>query len=223
MLERPARILICDDHNLYRDCLRAFFDRWDEFDVVGEAKNGLEAVEFCKREKVDLVLMDVEMPVMSGIEATRAIHEDDPDVFVVMLTVSASEDYLVEAVKNGARGYILKSVHVRELRDSLNAALAGEAVLSNEATLLCLDIIRKGFVPHESGNGAAARALSSLTKQERQILYYVALGETNKEIGERLYIGESTVKKRFSTVLVKLGLENRVQAAVFAIHAGLVQ
>ena len=223
MSSQPAKILLCDDHNLYRECLRGFFERWSEFEVIAEAKNGLEAVEEYRRERPDLVLMDVEMPVMSGIEAARRILDEDPGASIVMLTVSTSEDNLVDAIKGGARGYILKSVHARELRDGLNAALAGEVILSSEATMLCLDVIKRGFVPERSGGEPSRALLATLTDQERQILYHVALGESNKEIGSRLYIGESTVKKRFSTILAKLGLENRVQAAVFAIHSGLVQ
>lgn len=222
MSTHPAKILLCDDHNLYRECLRGFFERWEEFEVIGEASNGLEAVKFCRANTPDLVLMDVEMPVMNGIDAARKILEENPDVTVIMLTVSMGEDHLVGAIRNGVRGYILKNVHARELRECLNSALAGEATLSSEATMLCLDIIKNGHVP-DSSQAVSSKALSLLTNQERQILYYVALGESNKEIGARLYIGESTVKKRFSTILAKLGLENRVQAAVFAIHAGLVK
>ena len=222
MKSRKARVLLADDHILYRDCLRGLFDRWDDFEIVGEASTGIEALAMCRELKPDLVLMDVSMPLMSGIDAVRVISHEMPEIVVVMLSASLDEDNLIAAMQSGVRGYLLKNIHGYQLRNRLREALRGEMVLSGDVILMCLDIMRSKRSAAEIDKGMSGM-LSTLTEQERQILHYVALGESNKEIGERLYIGESTVKKRFSVILSKLGLENRVQAAVFALNAGLLE
>ena len=222
MKSSVAKVLLADDHVLYRECLRGLFERWDDFQVVGEASNGAEALDLCRQLKPDLVLMDVSMPVLSGIDAAKTIVKEMPEATVVMLTASLEEDSLIAAMQSGARGFLLKNIHGYQLRNRLREALGGETVLSGDVILKCLDIIRSKRSSTQLGFDASGM-LSTLTDQEREILLYVALGESNKEIGARLYIGESTVKKRFSVILAKLGLENRVQAAVFALHAGLIE
>lgn len=221
MEPQVTRILLCDDHALYRECLRGFFERWDEFEVAGEASDGLEAVRLCDEKAPDLVLMDVEMPGMNGIEAAGIIHERHPGTVIVMLTVSMEDGDLAEAVNAGAQGYILKNVSARQLREHLHSALKGESVLSCAMGKVCTEIIKNGFVPNSSRT-EPSKSSSLLDEQERQILRYMAQGESNKEIGAHLYLGENTVKKKISTILAKLGLENRVQAVVFAIHDGLI-
>ena len=220
MKQNVARIVLVDDHVLYRESLRGLFDRWTEFEVVGEATSGAEAVELCEQLEPDLVLMDISMPGMSGLESTETIVGGHSSTRVVMLSAEISEEKVASAFQCGASGYLLKNIHGYQLRSRLNDVLQGDVVLSGDVVDLCLDVLRaeRGQKP---GADHVSDAVSSLSAQEREILKYVAFGDSNKEIGERLFISESTVKKRFSVILAKLGLENRVQAAVFALHAGL--
>ncbi len=222
MNRKAAKVVLADDHVLYRDCLRGLFERWDDFEIVGEGSTGVEALALCRSLNPDLVLMDISMPEMSGIDALKVIADEMPMLAVVMLSSSIDEDSLVAAFLHGARGYLLKNIHGYQLRSRLREVLAGDIVLSGEAVQICLHAIRRRQGIWRA-NAESTGLLSALTEIERQILYYVALGESNREIGARLYIGESTVKKRLSLILAKLGLENRVQAAVFALNAGLVK
>lgn len=216
---RITRVLLVDDHALYREGLRGLIDRWDDFEVVGEADNGEEAVVLTRSLVPDLVLMDIQMPVMDGVEATGIICKEHPETAVVILTVSADDGYLVESIRNGARGYILKNTHARQLKGRLLDVLQGDAALSGEAVAMVFELVKN----REGTNEAQAKeeAESFLTEHERLLLHYVALGESNKEIGAKLFLGESAVKKQLSAVMFKLGFTNRVQAAVFAVRAGL--
>ena len=222
MKTQATRVLLADDHVLYRESLRGLLERWDEFEVVGEASTGVEAVELSKELKPDIVLMDISMPEIDGLEALTAISEQEEGIAIVMLSAELTEEHLIRSFRNGARGYLLKNIHGSQLRAKLADALRGDIVLSSDVIVLCLDLMR---AKHDGSHADEwlSEALATLAEQERQILRLVALGESNKEIGERLGIGESTVKKRFSLILAKLGLENRVQAAVFALQAGLLR
>lgn len=214
-------VLVVDDHSLYREGITALFDKWDDFDVIGEASDGVEAVEFCRHWPPHIVLMDVKMPNMSGLEAARIINAENPDVAIIMLTIYAEEDEVVTAIRDGARGYLMKSTHAAELHEHLRNVVKGFNVMSGEATNACFEYVKKA--PRERRRAEESSRHGSLTDHERQLIRLVAMGYSNREIGERLFIGEGTVKKQVSNMLMKLGLENRVQAAVYALRSGLAE
>lgn len=221
-MEETTRVLLVDDQVLYREGLRELMRHWPEFSVVGEASDGREAVEFCRREKPDLVLMDVQMPVMDGVQATDAIMRENPGVAVVMLTVANDDKYLFGALSCGARGYLLKDMPARQLRNRLQGVARGEAALSGAVTSKVL----KELNLHSSGrtlrDADRDGAVASLTEREIDILRLVAQGLSNEEIGTQLYLSAGTVKKQLSALMQKLYLDNRVQVAVFAIRSGLI-
>ena len=182
-----------------------------------------EAVEFCRANPPDIALLDVKMPLMDGVTACGAIHRENPGIAIVMLSLYCDSDRVLSAIANGARGYLLKSIYARELRDRLQSVLADGAVLSDEAAAVCFEAIRKQRFAPVMQDADMQRKLDMLTDHEKELLHLVALGASNKEIAERLYIGESTVKKQLNVVTTKLELKNRVQAATFALRSGLAE
>lgn len=210
-----SRLLLVDDHILVRDGLREVINHWQEFQVVGEAGNGQDAVELCRECQPDIVLMDVQMPVLNGVEAARIIHNENPEISVVMLTMSGDEKDLFESLKQGARGYILKNISAKQLRERLHEVLAGEVPISSAvASKIIVEFNRLSA-------GEAHGQLEVLTEREHQILQLVAEGLTNAEIAEKLFLSEQTVKKQLSLVMQKLHLNNRVQVAAYAIRKGI--
>lgn len=216
-----TRILLVDDHTLYREGLRALFKNWDDFQVVGEAENGRAALEFCREHQPDIVLMDVQMPVMDGVEATRVIHEEFPHIAIVMLTMDVEESSLFESIRLGARGYILKDMPARQLGDRLRGVVRGEAALSGPATSRVLEEFSR--LNERDANLAKQKASVELTESEEEILRLVARGLSNEEIAAQLYMSEGSVKKKLSLLLNKLHLNNRIQAATFAVRTGLAE
>lgn len=222
--ESPARVLLVDDQVLYREGLRELIRRWPEFFVVGEASNGKEAVEFCRTHSLDLVLMDVQMPVMDGVEAAGVICRENSELPVVMLTVAVDDEHLFGALYNGAQGYILKDMPSRQLRNRLQGVLRGEAVLSGAVTARVLEELASGSAGSlYAAKPKEANVRDTLSERDVQILRLVAQGLSNEEIGAQLYLSAGTVKKHLSLLMQKLYLANRVQVAVFAIKAGLVE
>lgn len=214
------KLLIVDDQTLYRDALRELIGHWPEFEVVGDVENGRKAVEFCERGVPDLILMDVQMPVMDGVEATGAICSKYPGAAVVILTVSADDKHLFGAIRAGARGYILKDTPSRQLRNRLNNVVRGEGALSG---IVARKAIRRlAEMDCDSSSRTSTCGYIDLTERETAILKLVAEGLSNDEIGQKLYISTATVKKYLSILLQKLCLENRVQLAVFAVRSNLV-
>jgi DNA-binding NarL/FixJ family response regulator len=202
-----------DDHAFYRSGLRGMLAA--EGLVVTEAASGAAAVDAVRRDAPDVVLMDVHMPGVSGIDATRALGGAAPGVPVVMLTVSADERDVVAAVRAGARGYVLKDAAVEEIVASIRAAAAGEALVSPRVTAALLAGVR------EAGAQDDAPAPVELTRRERDVLRLIAAGRDNAAIGRELYISAGTVRKCVSSILAKLGVESRVEAAVYAVRRGL--
>ena len=223
MDEVVTRILLVDDQVLYREAMRGLIDRWPEFDVVAEASDGVEAVELTRELYPDLVLMDVRMPQMDGVEAARLIHDEFPEVAIVMLTVESDKDIVFDALGNGARGYLLKDTPARKLRDRLHSIIAGEMALSESVTAPVVDEFARlrETVGRNGQNGADVPSSDHLTDREKDILRLVAQGKSNEEIGAELYLSVGTVKKQLSNLMLRLCLENRVQAAVYAVKAGL--
>ena len=181
-----------------------------EFEIVGEARNGAEAVKLACQLRPDVVLMDLVMPVMDGIAATAAIRREAPDVEVVALTSVLDDTSVIEAVRAGAIGYLLKDTESDELRRAIKAAAAGQVQLSPAASARLLREIR---TPEQS--------LEVLTEREKEVLQLLALGKSNQEISRELHIAEQTVKSHVSHILGKLGVPSRTQAALYAIRAGL--
>jgi DNA-binding NarL/FixJ family response regulator len=209
------RVLLVDDHTFFRAGLRNMLA--DEGFDVAEARSGAQAVDVVAVRAPDVVLMDLHMPGMSGIEATRRLLEVAPDTRVVMLTVSADQDEIVEAVLAGACGYLLKDASIEEIVGSMRAAVAGASWASPNVAAVLFDRVRAGGEPEPAADAAAA-----LTDRERDILRLLADGKDNAEIGKELYISPSTVKNHISAILAKLGVHNRIQAAVYAVRRGLV-
>ena len=220
MKSTVAGVLLVDDHTLFREGLRELIKHWDEFEVIGEAANGQEAVELCRQHPPDVVLMDIQMPVMDGVEATRLIRQEFPATAVVMLSASVEEEHLFDAIEQGARGYVLKDIPARQLRDRLRGVLRGEAPLSGTVAAKILD----EFNRQQAGGlrrSVNLQPVEPLTEREIQILRLVAEGLSNEEIGARLFLSDQTVKKQLSGVLQKLHLANRAQAAAYAVRKGL--
>jgi DNA-binding NarL/FixJ family response regulator len=215
------RLLLVDDHVLFREGMRSVMSRWDDIMVVGEAANGEDAVAAARALSPDIVLMDIGLPGMDGIRATRLITEDSPSTRVVMLTMSEGEEDLFEAIRNGAAGYMLKNTPSRRLHDELRGLLRGEAPLSGSVAAKILKEFKALQSPSQLTPAQQSRAadMDALSDRERQVLRLLADGLSNAEIGKKLCLSENTVKKYMHTLLQKLHLENRVEAATYALRA----
>ena len=204
------RILIADDHLVVRQGLRLFLKVDPELEVVGEAGDGAEAVRLARELRPDVVLMDLLMPVLDGIAATAAIRRDVPETEVVALTSVLEDAAVVGAVRAGAIGYLLKDTRAAELCRAIRAAAAGQVQLAPEAAARLLREVR------------ALESPEPLTARETEVLRLLAQGQANKEIAARLRIGETTVKSHVASILAKLGVQSRTQAALHAVRIGLV-
>ncbi|MBI4984419.1 MAG: response regulator transcription factor [Rhodocyclales bacterium] len=215
-MEQTIRVLLVDDHTLFRSGIKALLQRQEGFEVVGEAGDGLEGLKRAKSLQPDVVLLDLHMPGISGREALQLIVEEVPETRVVMLTVSEDADDLMEALRAGAQGYLLKNIDAEFLIDAVRRAAEGEAVMSSQMTAKLMQSVR----------GAVAKPLpvadhEKLSPREREILTFLAKGASNKEIARSLDLAESTVKIHLQGILKKLGMTSRVQAAVYAVEHGL--
>jgi two-component system, NarL family, nitrate/nitrite response regulator NarL len=214
---KPIRLLLADDHALFRKGLVSLLKREEAFEVVGEAENGDEAIKKAKQLQPDLVLMDIHMPITNGIEATRRITEMLPSTRVVILTVSEDDKDLFEGIKCGAHGFLLKKLEPEELYAMLRGVFEGEAPISRTTASKILT----EFVL-QSRKKSTAESEEELSAREKEVLQSLASGLTNKEIGNSLGIAENTVKNHLKNILAKLHLENRVQAATYALKKGFV-
>lgn len=216
---QPIRIVVVDDQPLFRRAIATLIEEQPDMTVVGEAENGLDGVEKAHALRPDLVVMDVEMPVMDGVEAVRLLEEQLPRVKVLMLTVSDSEEYLFEALRNGADGYLLKDLRPDQLYDMIRAVMRDETPLSPAIAGRLLVEFRDR--PAVRSPLPAEPAGPMLTRREIEVLQFVAEGYSNKEIGTQLSITEGTVKNHVHNALEKLQLENRIQAAAYVVRQGL--
>ena len=212
------RILIADDHALFRDGLRSLL-RAEGHDVVGEAKNGREAVDLTREVKPDLVLMDLQMPELDGLAATRLIVTESPDVKVVILTASEEETKLFDAIKSGAQGYLLKNLEADTFFEMLDRARRGEPALT---PALARKLLQEFAKPVEAA--AAPAEEETLTAREREVLELMVEGVTsNRKLAKRLGLSENTVKFHVRNILDKLHLHNRAQAVSHALRHGMVE
>lgn len=204
------RVLLADDHALFRDGLVTILAAQPDFEVVGEASDGLEALVKARELAPDLILMDIEMPGCDGLEATRQIVQELPAVIVVMLTVRGEDEKLFEAIKSGAQGYLLKSIHSRQILDILRGAVRGEAALAPAMASRVLEEFRRlsRRVPGEQS--------AALTRREQEVLSLVAEGATDPEIANALYLSLNTVKSHMRNILAKLHVSSRQEAALHA-------
>ncbi len=214
-----VRVLIVDDHTLFRSGVKALIARQEDFEVVGEASDGLDGIKRAKELSPDVILLDLHMPGLSGREAVKILAEECPESKVVMLTVSEDAEDLIETLRNGASGYLLKNIDTQTLIDSIRRAADGDSVISPQMTSKLVRNIK-------SGPGAPAPAPAErdkLSPREREILGFLARGASNKEIARALDVAESTVKIHVQHILRKLNLTSRVQAAVYAVENGLAE
>ncbi len=214
----PIRVLLVDDDALMRAGLEAILSSDAAVQVVGEASDGRIAVEQVRRLQPDVVLMDIRMPDVDGIAATREVVAVSPDVRVVILTTFEDDDYIFGALTAGASGFLLKRTSPEQLLEALRAVAAGDSLLSPSVTRRVID--RMAALP--SGEALLDRRVEQLTAREREVLEQLARGLSNAEIAAALVIEESTVKTHVKRVLMKLGLRDRVQAVIFAYESGLV-
>jgi len=205
-----VRVLITDDHGVVRQGLRMFLSLEPDFEVVGEARNGQEALQMARELRPDVVLMDLLMPVMDGVEATEAIRKELPEVEVVALTSVLEDVSVTGAVRAGAIGYLLKDTDSDELGRAIKAAAEGRVHLAPQAAARLMHEVRTPESPE------------ALTERESEVLKLLALGKANKQIAGTLYLSEKTVKAHVSAILMKLGVQSRTQAALYAVRTGLV-
>lgn len=212
MAQEKIRVLITDDHDMVRKGLMVLLDNFEDIEVVGEAGNGQAAVDFCRRTPVDVVLMDLIMPRVNGIEATAQLHSAVPDTHVIVLTSFSEDENVQEALKAGATGYLLKNVTGDELANAIRKARDGQSTLAPEAAQA---LIRATTRPPALGY--------DLTEREREVLSLMLGGLNNREIAEQLVISSSTVKNHVSSILAKLGTTSRTHAVALAIENKIVQ
>lgn len=217
---KPLRILLVDDHILFRKGLGFLLAKRPDMEIVGEADDGLEAVAQARKLKPDTILMDVNMPNCNGLEATKIIKQELPEVQIVMLTVSDDDDDLFTAIRNGAKGYLLKNLDPEQLLSMLEKVHQGEAPISGAmATKILMEFRQSEQAEAEE----SPKPVDELTPREIEVLEQVVTGATNKEIAEALHITENTVKIHLRNILEKLYVKNRIQAAVQAVREGLVE
>lgn len=213
----PIRVLIADDHRLFRQGLRQICEIVGRFEVVGEADNGQEAVQLTRQLQPDVVLMDINMPVLDGVQATSLITQDHPSARVIILTMYRQDNYVFEAIKAGARGYLLKDADEQDLIDAVRAVHRGEALIEPSlATRLLAEFRRLSHDQSEVGSA------EELTKGEMEVLRLVAQGSDNKTIADQLALSEKTVANRLSNIYQKLQVNNRTQATLLALRRGWV-
>lgn len=206
----PIRILIADDHAVVRQGLRMFLALDSELDVIGEATNGLQALQMAHKLKPDVILMDLLMPEMDGVSATTAVRRELPDIEVIALTSVLEDSAVIGAIRAGAIGYLLKDTESDDLIRAIKAAAAGQVQLSPKAAARLMREVR------------APESPEALTERETDVLRLLAEGKANKEIAQALTIGEKTVKTHVSSILGKLNVTSRTQAALYAVRIGLV-
>ncbi len=212
------KVLLADDHGLFREGLRSLLEDQNDIEIVGEAEDGLEAAKLVPHLKPNIVLMDINMPVVDGVEATRVILGENDTVNIIILTMYPQDEYVLEALKAGAKAYLLKDTRSKKLLEVIRTVYAGQAVIDPEMTTRLLDEFRRMASEKEE----KAPKVHTLTDQERKILTFVADGASNKDIAAELDLSERTIKNYLSVIFQKLHVNNRTEAAIRAVKDGLV-
>jgi len=215
-VDHPIRLLLADDHRMLRESLRRAMED-NGFDVVGEAPDGAEAVRLAEELRPDVILMDVTMPVLDGVEATRQVRDRVPGTQVVILTMHADREVLVDAIRAGAAGYLVKDCSTEEVVDTVRKAAAGETALSAELAASMLGEVRDLVRREESG------AEPIISKREEEVLQLIADGLSTTEVAEKLYISVKTVKNHLASIYQKLDTRDRTQAVLQAVRMGIVR
>ena len=213
------RVLICDDQALVRGGFRAILDTQPDIEVVGEAQNGAEAVALAERRRPDVILMDIRMPVLDGVEATRRLVADGSPARILVLTTFDLDEYVHAAIRAGASGFLLKDVTPTNLLDAIRVVASGDALLAPAVTRRLLD----RFAVTLPVGDHSSETLAQLTSRETEVLRLLAAGLSNAEIASELVVSEATVKTHISSLLRKLGLRDRVQAVILAYETGLAK
>ncbi len=213
-----TRILLCDDHALFRQGLKSILETEEGFRVIGEAATGREAVRYALQTRPDVVLMDIQMPDLDGVAATKAILAEQPETKVIILTMYRQDTYVFEAIKVGARGYLLKDADANDLISAIHRVADGEALLNAEMAASILSEFKK---VKEAVPDHPEHRLSELTEREVDILRLLAQGASNLQIADALNVSEKTVRNRLSEIFSKLRLNNRTQAALYALREGI--
>jgi DNA-binding NarL/FixJ family response regulator len=213
------RVLICDDQALVRGGFRAILGTKPEIEVVGEAENGVEAVALAERRQPDVILMDIRMPILDGVEATRRLVAKGSPARILVLTTFDLDEYVHAAIRAGASGFLLKDVTPAELLEAIRVVAAGDALLAPSVTRRLLE----RFATTLPVGNHTSEALAQLTSRETEVLQLLAGGLSNAEIATRLVVSEATIKSHVSSLLHKLGLRDRVQAVILAFETGLVR
>jgi len=216
---KRIRVLLADDHALFREGLAGIIAAQPDFEVVGEASDGLEALVKAREVVPDLILMDIGMPGCDGLEATWRIKKELPAVTIVMLTVRDEEEKLFEAIKSGAQGYLLKNIRSQAMLEMLRGAMRGEAAITPLLAGRMLEEFRR---LSQQAPGVSAKEIVALTQREQKVLSLVAEGASDKEIAEQLSVSLHTVKSHMRNILAKLHVSSRYEAARYARHKGLV-
>ncbi len=214
MSKKKIEVLIADDHQLFRQGLKSLLETEDNLKIIGEAKTGKEAVDLVKEKQPDVVLMDIKMPIMNGIEATRKIKESYPNIHVLILTVFGDESHILNSIQAGASGYFLKARPINELTGVIKKAYEGKIDLSSKVTTYLV----RGF----QKNKLSAMKNHNLTRRELDVLKIVVLGKTNKEISEELHLAVQTVKNYLSSMYKKFDVDNRTQLVHKAAESGII-
>lgn len=217
-MDKKIRVLLVDDHTLFRSGIKSLLQRSEEFEVVDEAGDGLEGIKRARSHKPDVVLLDLHMPGVSGLEAVKVITEELPEVRVLMLTVSEDAQDLMDALRGGACGYLLKNIETDALLDGIRRSANGESIVSPQMTAQLIQGVRS---PVKTHSGTIER--DKFSPRERDILICLAQGESNKEIARALNLAESTVKIHVQNIFKKLNMTSRVQVALYAVEHGFGQ
>lgn len=214
------KVLIADDHCLFIRGIESILSEDDSLQVIGKACNGQEAYEMALKQKPDVILLDVDMPVLDGLEALKLIIDEMPEVKILMLTINDNDDLLLEALKFGAKGYLLKNLLPNELLTFIHMVYRGESVISGQMAVKIIENLTKTVSRPKK---LADNKTDILTRREKEILTHVMKGLTNREIAGTLFISENTVKNHLRNIMEKLHLSNRVQAAAYALQEGWLE
>lgn len=214
------KVAIADDQEILREGLKMILNMEEDIEVCGLASNGKEAYEICKWRMPDVILMDIKMPEMNGVEATRRIKEDFPNIKVIVLTTFNEDEFIYDALKFGASGYLLKDAKPETIRDALRVVYRGGALIQPDVAVRVLDRFSK-LAKGNIGKERDSR-IELLTEREKDICKLLGQGKNNREIGEKLYLSEGTVKNHITNILSKLDLRDRTQLAIFAVRNNMV-